>query len=174
MLISFIKNFIIENPWKIIFSGLFFMSIFFSITLDPIVDKYELVEEFEYGGMMQYVYQSGNILRIVECDGTCAYPQTGDYVTIRTPLLNIVFGVIAFFLLVAIIIASLDGYNDWSLRHIYEKSLADCVKIYQKDNLYTYVLLGRVLHVSKTNDWREAKRKITDFSDNKSLFPKYL
>jgi hypothetical protein len=173
MLISFIKNFIIGNPWKIIFSGLFFISLFLAITLDPLIDKHQLIEQFEYNGSQQYVYQVGSQLRIESCDGTCKYPQPGDIVVIRTPLPQISFGVLAFFLLIGIVVTSMDDYNDWGLNEIYEKSLADCVKIYQKDGLYTYVLLGRVLYESKNSDWREAKHTIKDFSKNKKLFPKY-
>lgn len=173
LILNFIKNFLIENPWKVIFSGLFVVSLVLSFTSDPIVDKHQLIQEFEYDGKKQSVYKSGHALRIKSCDGTCKYPQTGDVVIIRTPLLNILFGFIAAFLFLGILFTSIDHYNSWNIETIYEKSLIDCVKIYQEDDVYTYVLLGRILHTSKVNDWRKAKGQISDFIKNKSLFLKF-
>lgn len=172
ILLQFLKNFLIENPWKIIFFGIFSILLYLSFAISPWANEYDYIYEFKTGEEHNYVYRVDGNLRI----HTLGKESENSSIVVLdwTPRILSVFGAIIFLCLWILPCFDSDTGLSWNTETIKRQSYIDMIETIIDGDQHTYILQGRIIYQDDCGgDWRMARDRARDFPKNKSLFPKY-
>lgn len=175
--LNLLRHTILINPAKIVFLIIGSVSLYGILTIkSDTIESNRVITEFQYAN--QYIYVT-DIDITNKSINTKMYDEKQKIVNGKlyykgTSALYIISWFCLVISIIIILIVMFSGDGEWDFNEILTRSYLNMVECEIEDNVFVYILQGRLIHDSEQRcDAYYLKKHVSNYISNRNLYPKF-